>query len=69
MKASQDGNYNIHSLRMQEHTAGSVFHGVVKSIEVLGTNEKLDWTRDEQAVHIHTNRTCDGPIVFKVVLD
>ena len=69
MKASQDGNYNIHSLRMQEHTAGSVFHGVVKSIEVLGTNEKLDWTRDEQAVHIHTSRTCDGPIVFKVVLD
>lgn len=69
MKASQDGNYNIHSLRMQEHTAGSVFHSVVKSIEVLGTDEKPDWTRDEQAVHIHTSRTCDGPIVFKVVLD
>lgn len=69
MKAAEDGQYTVSSLRMQEHTAGTVFHGAVKDVEVLGAKAKPCWSRDNQGLHIATDYTAAGPVVFKVTLD
>lgn len=69
MKRREDGEYCVRSLRMQEHTAGAVFHGVVESVEVLGTDGPPRWSRDESGLHIFTSCRADGPVVFKVILN
>lgn len=68
MKVSESGEYHIRSLRMQEHTAGSVFHGMVKDVEVLGCEEKPAWSRDDKGLHVKTDYRKEGPVVFKITL-
>lgn len=68
MKPSETGEYHIRSLRGQEHTAGTVFHGIVESVEVLGGDQRPQWTRDGEALHIRTRFAGEGPVVFKVEL-
>ena len=69
LKANDNGEYHIHSLRMQEHTAGTVYHGLVERVSVLGTDDAPAWTRDENGLHIKTNYTSDKPITFKIKLN
>lgn len=69
MKASENGKYSISSLRMQEHTAGSVLHSSIKDIEVLGFKAKPVWNRDAEGLHIRTAYMADGPITFKITLE
>ena len=68
LKVNDNGEYHIRSLRMQEHTAGTVYHGLVESVSVLGTDDAPAWTRDESGLHIKTNYTSDKPITFKIKL-
>ena len=69
LRANDNGEYHIHSLRMQEHTAGTVYHGLVERVSVLGTDDAPAWTRDENGLHIKTNYTSDKPITFKIKLN
>lgn len=69
MKPSDKGEYCVRSLRMQEHTAGAVFHGEVKGVAVLGTDAPPRWGRDAQGLHISTGFRCRGPLVFRIALD
>ena len=69
MKASENGKYSISSLRMQEHTAGSVLHSSIKDIEVLGFKAKPVWNRDAEGLHIRTAYMADGPITFRITLE
>lgn len=68
MKASETGEYHIQSLRMQEHTAGSVLHSLIKEVEVLGCDEKPVWKRDDKGLHIKSAYMPEGPITFKITL-
>ena len=68
MKASETGDYTVKSLRMQEHTHGSVLFAPVMEVEVLGCNEKPVWSRDENGLHIHTDYKAEGPVTFKVTV-
>ena len=69
MKASESGEYCIRSLRMQAHTAGTVFHGLVGRVEVLGTDAAPEWTRDAEGLHIRTPYCTKGPVVFRITLN
>lgn len=69
MKASESGEYCIRSLRMQAHTAGTVFHGLVGRVEVLGTDAAPEWTRDAEGLHIRTDFSAEGPVVFRITLN
>lgn len=70
MQPSADGNYTIRSLRMQEHTAGSVFHGVVENVQMLGSDAAPVWTRDAEGLHVQAGpATVKGPVVFKITLN
>lgn len=68
MKASENGEYHIQSLRRQEHTAGSVFHSMVKDVTVLGSEEKPVWSRDDKGLHVKTDYKEEGPVVLKIAL-
>lgn len=68
MKASENSEYTITSLRMQEYTAGSVLHSPVKKVEVLGCKDNPVWSRDERGLHIKTDYVSEGPVVFKITL-
>ncbi len=69
MKSSDSGEYRIRSLRLQEHTAGSVFHGAVQDVRVLGTEEKPLWSRDGEGLRVSTGFRTEGPLVFKITVD
>lgn len=46
------------------------FSGIITGVEMLGENEVLDWTRDEQGLHVKTNIVMEEkPIVVKVITD
>ena len=45
------------------------FHGIIKSVEVLG-HDKCQWKRDEEGLHITTDLIkTDKPVVFKISVD
>ncbi len=45
------------------------FHGIIKSVEVLGY-DKCQWKRDEEGLHITTDLIkTDKPVVFKISVD
>lgn len=69
MKPSETGEYLIRSLRMQERTAGTVFHGLVEGVETLGSPDPVEWRRDGEGLHIRAHYHGEGPVVFKVGLE
>lgn len=70
MQPSADGRYTIRSLRMQEHTAGAVFHGIVEDVRMLGSDAAPVWTRNADGLHIQSGPAAvKGPVVFKITLN
>lgn len=69
LKCSDDGEYCITSLGEQDASRQANFHGIIRSIEVLGEEEKPEWSRDEEGVHIRSRVRKNVPIVFKIQVD
>lgn len=47
-----------------------VFHGIIKEVAVLGFDEKPNFYRDNQGLHIKTqNVSSEYPVIFKITLD
>lgn len=69
MRSSEDGTYAFPSLGEQDASSKPNFHGIIRSIEVLGYDVPLTWERKEDALHVTAEgiRT-DKPVVFKVML-
>lgn len=46
------------------------FHGIIRDVQVLGVEEKPEWTRDTEGLKIRTVTAKDGkPVVFKIQVD
>lgn len=59
----------IRSLAEADASSKPNFHGIIKSVEVLGY-EKCEWKRDEEALWVKTDVIkTDKPIVFKINLN
>lgn len=70
LKCSPDGNYNLKSLGIQDASRQANFHGIVLDVDVLGFDEKPEWVRDEEGLHIHVNSVqSTKPVVFKIKID
>lgn len=69
MKCSEDGNYVIRSLGDLDASKQANFHGILKSIKVLGSEEEPTWHQDKEGLHIHTDMFSPDPIVFKIRID
>ena len=70
LRCSPDGTYTFPALAVKDPSKSSNFHGIIKSIEVLGFEQKPVWHRDEEAMYVSVPgvRT-DKPVVFKITLD
>ena len=65
----EDGKLHIKSLREADASHLPLWHGVIKSVEVLGCGE-CAWTRDEEALHVDMGTfRSDMPVVVKIVTD
>lgn len=69
LKCSEDGNYCIRCLGKQDASKQANFHGIIKSVEVLGCESAPEWKRDEQGLHLNTVMRSSTPIVFKIKID
>lgn len=69
LKCSSDGKYCITSLGEQDASKQANFHGIIRSVEVLGEREKPEWYRDEEGLHIKSGIFSDKPVAFKIRVD
>ena len=69
MRQSEEGEYCIVSLGEQDASKQANFHGIIKSVEVLGTDEAPQWFRDADGLHVRTDFQSDKPIVLKLFID
>ncbi len=69
MADSENGDYCIASLGEQDASRQANFHGIIKDVAVLGTDEPPKWLRDEKGLHVHTNLHSAMPIVMKISVD
>lgn len=59
----------IKSLAEADASSKPNFHGIIKSVEVLG-HEKCQYNRDEEGLHLTTDLIeTDKPVVFKIKVD
>ena len=69
LKCSENGTYCIHSLGEQDASKAANFHGIIRKVEVLGTEEAPIWSRDAEGLHIFTEKKSSAPIVFRILVD
>ncbi len=50
----EDGKVVIKSLAEQDASIKPLFHGIISNVDVLGFDEKPEWYRDEEGLHIMT---------------
>ena len=68
MKASEDGEYCIKSLGIQDTSRVANFGGIIEDVRVLGYDGEVKYTRDERGLNIEANVECEKPVVFKILL-
>ncbi len=70
LKYPEDGEIIIESLREADASRLPLFHGIIKDVDVLGFDEKPEFSRDEKGLHIKTNTvSSEYPVVFKITVD
>lgn len=69
LACSESGEYVIESLAEQDASKLPKFHGIIRSVEVLGSAEPPEWSRDEAGLHIRTKVSGGYPLVFKISVD
>jgi len=66
----EDGHVVLTELAHQDASILPKFHGIIKDVEVLAFEEKLNWKRTEHGLEINTTTVkSDKPVVFKILLD
>lgn len=68
LKTDKEGEYIINSLGIQDASRQANFAGIIEEITVLGHNDKISFTRDQEGLKIQTNIVSDKPITFKIKL-
>ena len=69
LKCSDNGTYCIKSLGEQDASKQANFHGIIKKVELLKTGETLEWSRDEEALHIKCRFKSEDPVAFRISVD
>lgn len=68
LKCSDDGQYCIETLGERDASKQANFHGIIEDIEVLGYDNKPEWTRKEEGLYINSDFRSDYPVTFKIKL-
>ena len=65
----ESGKITVKTLSESDASKLPKFHGIIEDVDVLGFDEKPEWSRDESGLHICTkNVVSDKPVVFRVRL-
>jgi len=66
----EDGNVLIRSLAEADASCLPLFHGIIRDVAVLGLDEKPEWKRDEEGLHVSAPSVkTDKPVVIRLKLD
>lgn len=61
---------SIKSLAEADASKAPNFHGIIRSVEVLGYDKSPKWIRDSMGLKITTSLIeSDKPVVFKILID
>ena len=66
----EDGHVTIRSLSKTLDANKPNFHGIIRAVEVLGSNEKIAFQADETGLHFDTRTVqSDFPVVIKIAVE
>ena len=66
----EDGHVTIRSLSKTLDANKPNFHGIIREVEVLGSNEKIAFQTDETGLHFDTRTVqSDFPVVIKIAVE
>lgn len=64
------GRVNLESLREADASKLPLFHGMIKSVQIVGHDDSVAWNRDQEALHVSAPTvTSDLPVVIKITMD
>ena len=70
LKFPDDGIVKIKALADRDATRLPYFHGMIRSVSVLGSGEVPQWSRDERAMTIRTQSVkSEKPVVFRLEMN
>lgn len=69
LRGSISGEYCVHALGLQDASRKANFHGVIRSVQVLGSDEPVQWHRDEQGLHLTITLRDEKPVAFRLTID
>ncbi len=69
MKCSDAGEYCITALGEKDASREANFHGIIRDVTLLGSDEKVGWKRDEEGLHLFTRFRSDKPFAFRIETD
>ncbi|MCM1123145.1 MAG: hypothetical protein NC416_11225 [Eubacterium sp.] len=60
----------VHALSKSRDANKPNFHGIIRGVEILGFDEKPEFTIDGMGMHVFTrNVESDFPVVFKIITE
>jgi alpha-L-fucosidase len=67
---AKDGKYVLTLLGEKDASRKANFHGIIKEVQMLGTNEGVSWERSEEGLKIKAPIAAgDKPVTFKITID
>lgn len=70
LKFPEDGKITIHSLSKSIDASKPNFHGIIRKVSILGSEEQIDFHCDEVSLHFITNNVkSEFPVVIKVTVE
>ena len=70
LKCSDSGRYNFTLLGEKDASKKPNFHGIIRSVEILGFDGPCVWERDEEGLHVAVEGvSTDKPVVFRIAID
>lgn len=65
----ESGRVTVKALGEQDASHLPKFHGIIKSVEILGFDQQPEWNRDSEGLHIESKTVnTDKPVVFRITL-
>ncbi len=70
LKFPEDGKITIHSLSKSVDASKPNFHGIIRKVSILGSDEQIDFNCDIDGMHFITdNVKSEFPVVIKVTVE
>ena len=69
LKCSETGKYCVKSLGIRDASRVANFSGIIKKVEILGSDREPVWERDEEGLQISSDIRTDMPVVLRVTIE